>query len=118
MGIPWQTALGCVFLSGCVFLLLTAAGVRQLIVNAIPRELFASVAAGVGLFVAFVGLRDAGIIVPNAATVVGMGNLRAPQTALACVCLLAIAVLQAGRVGTPVFCGVVDGAARGVLLGL
>ncbi len=95
MGVPWRTALGCVFISGCVFLLLTAAGIRQLIVNAIPRELFASVAAGVGLFVAFVGLRDAGIIVPNAATIVGMGNLRAPQTALACICLLAIAVMQA-----------------------
>ena len=67
MGVPWQTALGCVFLSGCVFLLLTAAGIRQLIVNAIPRELFASVAAGVGLFVAFVGLRDAGIIVSSSA---------------------------------------------------
>src|SRR5579862_3044880 len=47
MGIPWQTALGCVFLSGCAFALLTAAGVRQLIVNAIPRELFDAVAAGV-----------------------------------------------------------------------
>ena len=57
MGVPWQTALGCVFLSGCAFLVLTAAGVRQLIVNAIPRELFSAVAAGVGLFVAFVGLR-------------------------------------------------------------
>ena len=78
MGVPWQTALGCVFISGCVFLLLTAAGIRQLIVNAIPRELFASVAAGVGLFVAFVGLRDAGIIVPSAATTVAMGNIRAP----------------------------------------
>ena len=65
MGVPWQTALGCVFISGCVFLLLTAAGVRQLIVNAIPRELFAAVATGVGLFVAFVGLRDAGIIVSS-----------------------------------------------------
>src|ERR1700743_124010 len=75
MGVPWRTALGCVFISGCVFLLLTAAGIRPLIVKAIPRGLFASVAAGVGLFVAFVGLRDAGIIVPNAATVVGMGNL-------------------------------------------
>src|SRR6201995_3159542 len=95
MGVPWRTALGCVFLSGCVFLLLTAAGIRQLIVNAIPRELFAAVAAGVGLFIAFIGLRDAGIIVPKASTVVGLGNLRAPQTALACICLLAIAVLQA-----------------------
>ena len=74
MGIPWQTALGCVFISGCVFLVLTAAGVRQLIVNAIPRELFSAVAAGVGIFVAFVGLRSAGIIVSSAATTVAMGT--------------------------------------------
>ena len=116
--IPWRTALGCVFISGCVFLLLTAAGIRQLIVNAIPRELFASVAAGVGLFVAFVGLRDAGIIVPNAATVVGMGNLRAPQTALACVCLLTIAVLQAWRVRTAMLLGILGTTAAGFALGI
>ena len=118
MGVPWRTALGCVFISGCVFLLLTAAGIRQLIVNAIPRELFASVAAGVGLFVAFVGLRDAGIIVPNAATVVGMGNLRAPQTALACVCLLTIAVLQAWRVRTAMLLGILGTTAAGFALGI
>ena len=97
---------------------MTAAGIRQLIVNAIPRELFASVAAGVGLFVAFVGLRDAGIIVPNAATLVGMGNLRAPQTALACFCLLAIAVLQAWRVRTAMLLGIVGTTIAGFALGI
>ena len=75
-------------------------------------------AAGVGLFVAFVGLRDAGIIVPNAATVVGMGNLRAPQTALACVCLLAIAVLQAWRVRTAMLLGILGTTAVGFALGI
>ena len=118
MGVPWRTALGCVFISGCVFLLLTAAGIRQLIVNAIPRELFASVAAGVGLFIAFVGLRDAGIIVPNAATIVGMGNLRAPQTALACICLLAIAVMQAWGVRTAMLLGIVGTTVAGFALGI
>src|SRR6202051_3870464 len=62
MGIPWQTALGCVFISGCVFLLLTAAGIRQLIVNAIPRGLFASVAAGGGLVFCFGGLAASGLV--------------------------------------------------------
>src|ERR1700760_844369 len=75
MGLPWQTALGCVFLSGAAFLVLTLVGVRQLIVNAIPRSLFAAVAGGVGLFIAFIGLKDAGIIVSNPATSVGLGNL-------------------------------------------
>jgi AGZA family xanthine/uracil permease-like MFS transporter len=118
MGVPWQTALGCVFLSGCAFLILTAAGVRQLIVNAIPRELFSSVAAGVGLFVAFVGLRDAGIIVPSSATMVAMGNLRSPQTALACIGLLFIAVLQAWRVRTAMLIGIVGTTLAGALVGI
>jgi adenine/guanine/hypoxanthine permease len=118
MGVPWQTALGCVLISGVVFLLLTAAGIRQLIVNAIPRELFAAVAAGVGLFIAFIGLRDAGIIVPKASTVVGLGNLRAPQTALACICLLGIAVLQAWGVRIAMLIGIVGTTAAGFALGI
>src|SRR6202051_2390008 len=61
MGVPWQTALGCVFLSGVAFLVLTVLGVRQLIMNAVPRALFAAVAGGVGLFIAFIGLADAGV---------------------------------------------------------
>src|SRR5271154_4746166 len=60
MGIDWRTALGAVFLSGVAFLILTAIGVRQMIVNAIPRELYAAVAAGVGLFIAFICLRKPG----------------------------------------------------------
>jgi adenine/guanine/hypoxanthine permease len=118
MGVPWQTALGCVLISGCVFLLLTAAGVRQLIVNAIPRELFAAVAAGVGLFIAFIGLRDAGIIVPKASTIVGMGNLRAPQTALACFCLLAIAALQAWGIRIAMLIGIVGTTVAGFAFGI
>jgi AGZA family xanthine/uracil permease-like MFS transporter len=118
MGVPWQTALGCVFLSGCAFLILTAAGVRQLIVNAIPRELFSAVAAGVGLFVAFVGLRDAGIIVSNPSTMVAMGNVRAPQTALAIIGLLLIAVLQAWGVRTAMLLGIVGTTIAGFALGI
>jgi AGZA family xanthine/uracil permease-like MFS transporter len=118
MGVPWQTALGCVFLSGCAFLVLTAAGVRQLIVNAIPRELFSAVAAGVGLFVAFVGLRDAGIIVSNPSTMVAMGNVRAPQTALAVIGLLLIAALQAWGVRTAMLVGIVGTTIAGFALGI
>lgn len=118
MGVPWQTALGCVFLSGCAFLLLTAAGVRQLIVNAIPRELFSAVAAGVGLFVALVGLRDAGIIVSHPATMIAMGNVRAPQTALALLGLLLIATLQAWGVRTAMLLGIVGTTLAGFALGI
>src|ERR1700726_1822735 len=83
MGIPWQTALGAVFLSGVAFLLLTALGLRQLILNAIPHEMYAAVAAGVGLFIALIGFRNSGIIVPSPTTTVTLGNLREPGTALA-----------------------------------
>src|ERR1700761_2262219 len=95
MGLPWQTALGCVFLSGIAFMLLTVAGVRRLIISALPRSLFAAVGGGIGLFIAFIGLRDAGIIVPTQGTVVGLGKLTEPTTALAVLGLLVIAALQA-----------------------
>jgi AGZA family xanthine/uracil permease-like MFS transporter len=95
MGLPWQTALGCVFLSGVAFLLLTLAGVRQLIMSAVPRSLFAAVAGGIGLFIAFIGLADAGIIVAGHGTMVGLGNLTTPTAAIALLGMLLIAILQA-----------------------
>ena len=70
MHVPWQTALGAVFLSGAIFLLLTLGGVRQLLVGAIPKELHAAVAGGIGLFIAFVGLIESGIIVKDPSTAV------------------------------------------------
>src|SRR6202049_661560 len=95
MGLPWQTALGCVFLSGLAFLILTVAGVRQLIISAVPRSLFAGVAGGIGLFIAFIGFADAGIVVAKSGTIVGLGNLTAPMPALALIGLGIIAVLEA-----------------------
>lgn len=67
-GHPWQVALGAVFLSGVLFVLLSALPVREWLVNAIPRNLKYGMAAGIGLFVAFVGLRNAGIVAANEAT--------------------------------------------------
>src|SRR5208337_5263734 len=61
MHVPWQTALGAVFLSGVLFLALTVAGVQRMILRAIPHELYAAVAGGIGLFIAFVGFRNAGL---------------------------------------------------------
>src|SRR5439155_572568 len=91
MGLPWHSALGCVFISGVAFLVLTIAGVRQLIVRAVPRPLFAAVAGGIGLFIAFIGLADAGIVIPRAWTMVSPGSLTAPTAALAMLGLLLIA---------------------------
>src|SRR6202047_4115046 len=83
LGVPWETALGAVFLSGVAFLILTAAGVRQMIVSAVASQLYAAVAAGIGLFIAVIVLHNGGIIVVNADTLVAMGNLRNANTALA-----------------------------------
>jgi AGZA family xanthine/uracil permease-like MFS transporter len=106
MGVPWQTALGAVFLSGCIFLLLTYAGIRQRLVAAIPHQLHAAVGGGIGLFIAFVGFRNSGIIVASPSHTVTLGNLRAPETALAIFGLLLIAVLQVLRVRAFMLLGV------------
>jgi adenine/guanine/hypoxanthine permease len=118
MGLPWQTALGCVFLSGIAFMLLTVAGVRQLIIRAVPRSLFAAVGGGIGLFIAFIGLRDAGIIVAKQGTVVGLGNLTAPTAALSMLGLLVIAALQVRRVRGAMLIGILTTAAIAWMLGL
>jgi adenine/guanine/hypoxanthine permease len=107
MGVDWHTALGAVFLSGMAFLLLTAVGIRQMIVSAIPKELYSAVAAGVGLFIALIGFRSAGIVVPNAATLVGIGDLRNPMTLLALFGLLVTAVLICARINAAILIGVV-----------
>jgi AGZA family xanthine/uracil permease-like MFS transporter len=117
MHVPWQTALGAVFLSGVIFLILTFTGIRQLLISAIPHQLHAAVAGGIGLFIAFIGFRNAGIIVPNAATTVALGNLRTPSTALALFGLILITVLQVLRVRAAMLIGVLGTMAAGILFG-
>jgi len=118
MGVPWETALGAVFISGVVFILLTLAGVRQLILSTIPHELYAAVAAGVGLFIALIGFRNAGIIVPSPATTVTLGNLRDPRTALAIFGLLLIAALLAWHVRAAMLIGILATSALALLAGV
>jgi AGZA family xanthine/uracil permease-like MFS transporter len=118
IGLPWQVALGCVFLSAVAFLLLTLSGVRQLIMNAIPRSLFAAVSGGIGLFIAFIGLKDAGIVVSDPATTVGLGKLTAATPALAILGLLVIAVLQARAVKGAMLLGILSIAAVAWIFGL
>jgi len=118
MGVPWQAALGAVFISGVAFLLLTALGVRQLIISTIPYELYAAVAAGVGLFIALLGFRNSGIIVPNAATTVTLGNLNDKSTALAIFGLLLIAVLLAWRVRAAMLIGILATTGIGLVTGV
>ena len=118
LGVPWETALGAVFLSGVAFLILTAVGVRQMIVSAIPFELYAAVAVGIGLFIAFIGLHNSGIIVANKETLVSLGNLRNPDTLLAIFGLLLIASLMAWKVRGAILIGILGTTALGVVFGL
>jgi len=115
MGVPWQTALGAVFLSGVLFLLLTLGGIRQRLLAAIPYQLHATVAGGIGLFIAFIGLLNSGLIVPSAATTLTLGNLHAHTTQLAVFGILLIALLQAYRVRAAMLIGVLATLAAGIL---
>jgi len=118
MGVPWETALGAVFLSGVAFLGLTLVGIRQWIIAAIPPALYAAVSAGIGLFIAFIGLRNAGIVKADPATIVTMGNLREPSTALAAFGILTIAALRAWNVRAAILIGILVTTLVGALVGL
>ncbi|HEY5777631.1 MAG TPA: NCS2 family permease [Terrimicrobiaceae bacterium] len=82
MGIPWQSALGLVFINGCLFLLLSVTGLREKILAAIPYPMKIAISAGIGLFIAFIGLENGGLIVANPATLVSMGDISRPDVAL------------------------------------
>ncbi len=113
MHIPWQTALGAVFLSGVIFLALTGAGIRQMILRAIPHELYAAVASGIGLFIAFIGFQHAGLVVRDPNTLVGLGNIRNPTAVLALFGLIVMVALEVKKVRGSILIGVlaVTGAA-------
>jgi AGZA family xanthine/uracil permease-like MFS transporter len=107
-----------VFLSGCAFALLTAAGVRKVIINSLPRSLFAAVGGGIGLFIAFIGLKDAGIIVADPGTTVALGHLTTPTAAVSLLGLLIIAALQTLNVRGYMLIGILITAAVAWSVGL
>jgi adenine/guanine/hypoxanthine permease len=117
-GVPWQTALGVVFLSGLLFLLLTLTNLREHIVNGIPDCLKHGTAAGIGLFIAFVGLRNAKLVVANPATFVGLGKIADPQVWLAAAGIVLIAILMARKIGGAILIGIVAITLAGIPLGL
>lgn len=118
MHIPWQTALGAVFLSGILFLALTGTGVRQMILRAIPHELYAAVASGIGLFIALIGLQHAGLVVRDPDTLVTLGNVRNTGTVLALLGLLLMVALEARKVRGSILIGVLAVTAAAWGLGL
>jgi AGZA family xanthine/uracil permease-like MFS transporter len=108
MHVPWQTALGAVFLSGVIFLALTAAGIRQMILQAIPHELYAAVASGIGLFIALIGFQKAGLVVGDPNTLIGLGSINNPTTVLALVGLLVMVALEVRKVRGAILIGVLS----------
>lgn len=115
MGIPWQTALGAVFISGVLFVLLSVLGARQAIVQAIPNSLKFAITGGIGAFLAFLGLKNAGIVVANPATLVGLGSLTAAPVWLALLGLIITAVLMARRVTGAILWGILATTLIGIL---
>jgi AGZA family xanthine/uracil permease-like MFS transporter len=106
MHVPWQTALGAVFLSGIIFLALTTVGIRQMILRAIPHQLYAAVAGGIGLFIAFIGFQHAGLVVRDPNTLVGMGNIRNPTAYLTLLGLILMVALEIRKVKGSILIGV------------
>ena len=106
MGIPWQQALGAVFISGCLFILITLCGLRAVIVNGIPHSLRTAITVGIGLFLALVALKGAGLVVANKDTMVSAGNLHAPQALMAIAGFLLVVTLDKLRVRGAILIGI------------
>ncbi len=117
-GVPWETALAATFVSGALFLVLALTGVRSTIINAIPQQLKMAVGAGIGLFIAFIGLKNAGIVVPSEGTTVALGDLSADTTLLAIFGILATCLFLMRGMRGAVFFGIVATAIAGIVVGL
>lgn len=118
LGIPWETALLGVFISGIIFIIITAVGIREFIINAIPAELKYATGAGIGLFIAFIGLQNAEIVVMSEATLVEIGDLGAPSTLLAVFGVVITVVFMSLGLKGGIFYGMVLTALTGVLTGV
>lgn len=117
MGMSWQAALAAVFISGLIFVVISVTGIRKLIIDAIPVQLKLAIGAGIGFFIAFVGFKNAGIIVANPSTFVGLGNFTDPTVLLAVVGLLITIGLVVKRVPAAVFVSMVITAVIGIICG-
>lgn len=116
--VPWQTALGAVFISGVLFFILTLTKIRELVVNSIPANLKHAISAGIGLFIAFIGLQDSKIIVGDKATLVALGNFHDPNVILSLVGLLVIFALMVRKIRGGILIGIVVTAIVGMIFGL
>lgn len=112
----WQTALGVVFISGVAFLILTVLGIREKVVNAIPLSLRLATAAGIGLFISFIGMKNLGLVVDNPATLVSIGPL-SPPVLVGLAALALIAILEVRKVKGSILIGIAVATLLGVFIG-
>lgn len=117
-GIPWQHALAGVFVSGVIALLLAISGIRETIINAIPESLKHAVGAGIGLFITFIGLKNAGIVVSDPVTALALGDLTNPNTLLAITGLVITVILMTRNVNGAIFYGIIITSIIGMIAGL
>jgi len=117
LGYTWQQALGAVFISGLIFVLLTATGVRAWLIAGIPKSLRSAIAAGIGLFLAIIALANAGIVVANDATKIALGDLRTPGPLYAIVGFFIIAALDALKVRGAILIGILAVTVLSMLFG-
>ncbi|WP_018923630.1 NCS2 family permease [Salsuginibacillus kocurii] len=118
MGVDWEIALFGVFMSGIIFIIITLLRIRELIINAIPAELKYAAAAGIGLFIAFIGLKDAGVVVPDESTAVTLGDMTSPLTLLALFGLVVTVVLMVMGYRGGIFYGLILTSVAGIVVGL
>jgi AGZA family xanthine/uracil permease-like MFS transporter len=118
MGIPWRVALGCVFVTGLLFLLLSLTRFRELLIDAIPASLKYAISGGIGLFIAFIGLSDAGLVQAHPGTMVALGPVTQPPVLLALAGLAVTAVLLVRGVSGALLWGILITAIAGIPLGI
>ena len=118
MKVPWQTAMAGVFVAAIIFLVLTFFKIREKIINIIPQNLKLAIAAGIGLFIAFIGLHDAGLIVANKDTMVSLGNLTTPTSLLSIFGIILTFILLTRKTPAAIFIGMVATSIVGIIFGL
>lgn len=117
IGLPWQAALAAVFIEGIIFILITFFNIREAIVNSIPMSLRYAISAGIGMFIAFIGLKNAGIIVPNQTTYVMLGHFN-PISVLAIISIMLSGVLMKLRVKGALFYSIIACTLLGIPMGV
>src|SRR5699024_4341412 len=117
-GIPWETALSGVLVSGLIFIILTLTGIREKIINMIPANLKMAVGAGIGLFIAFLGFKNAGIIVGDDATLIAIGDLTSPVVLLSVFGIFISVILLTLNFKGGIFYGMILSSIVGMLTGL